>query len=86
MNYLNNEIYFAIFSQQADFTTGPISTVNHGLKSLRYLVPKIWNIIPPDIRNSENTEEFARKIKYWSPKNCPSKLLLNYINRIGYVN
>ena len=48
---------------QTDFTAGPISTVNNGLKSRRYLGPKIWNIILPDIRNSKNTEEFTRKIK-----------------------
>ena len=40
------------FRSQVDFTTGPISTVNNGLKSLRYLGRKIWNIIPLDIRNS----------------------------------
>ena len=28
---------------QTDFTTGPISTVNNGLKSLRYLEPDIRN-------------------------------------------
>ena len=44
-----------------DFTTGPICNVNNGLKSLKYLGPKLWNIIPPDIRNSGNTEEFAKK-------------------------
>ena len=37
---------------QTDFTTGSISTVNNGLKSLTYLGPRIWNIIPPDIRNT----------------------------------
>ena len=48
---------------QTDFATGPISFVNNGLKSLRYLGPKIWSIISPDIRNFGNTEEFTRKIK-----------------------
>ena len=48
---------------ETDFTTGSIGTVNNGLKSLRYLGPEIWNIIPPDIRNSGNIEEFTRKIK-----------------------
>ena len=61
----------------ADFTTGPISTVNYGLKKLRCLGPKVWIIIPPDIRNSETTEEFTRKIKCWVNKNCPCKLCLN---------
>ena len=46
---------------QIGFTTGPISIVNNGLKSLRYLGHKMWNIIPPDIRNSRNIKEFTRK-------------------------
>ena len=62
MNYLSNKIYSTIFNQQADFTAVPISTVNHGLRSLRYLGPKIENVIPPDIRNSGNIPEFTRKL------------------------
>ena len=46
---------------QIGFTTRPISIVNNGLKSLRYLGHKMWNIIPPDIRNSRNIKEFTRK-------------------------
>ena len=71
---------------QTKFTAGPISIVKNGLKSLRYLGPKIWNIIPTDIRNSGNTEEFTRKIKCWTPNNCPCKLCLNYIHHVGYAN
>ena len=48
MNEYTIEIYSTIFDHQTDFTIGPIS--NNGLKSLRHLGPKIWNIIPPDIR------------------------------------
>ena len=68
---------------QTDFTTEPISNVNNSLKSLRYLEPKIWNIMPPDTRNSGNTEEFTRKIKRWTFKNCPC---LNHIHYVGYVS
>ena len=28
----------------------------------KYLGPKIWNIIPPDIRNCGNIKEFTRKL------------------------
>ena len=79
-NIINNLL------SQTVFTARPISTVNNGLNSLRYLGPKIWNIIPPGIRNSANIEEFMRKIKYWTPKNCPCRLCLNYIHYVGYVN
>ena len=48
MNEYTIEIYSTIFDHQTDFTIGPIC--NNGLKSLRYLGPKIWNIITPDIR------------------------------------
>ena len=71
-NNISNHIMNELFEQrniiynlrsQTDFTTGPISTVNNGLKNIRYLGPKIWNNIPLDIRNSGNIEEFTRKIK-----------------------
>ena len=55
-----NLIY--ILRSQTDFTTGPISTVNNGLKSYRYLGPQIWNIIPPNIRNSGNIENSRKKL------------------------
>ena len=48
---------------QTDFKQGPVSTVNYGLKSLIYLAPKIWNIIPLEIRNSSSLTEFITNIK-----------------------
>ena len=90
-NYIINELFeqrniLYNLRPQADFTTGPTGTINNGLKSLRYLKPKILNIIPPDIRNSGNIEEFTRKIKCWIPKYCSCRLRLNYIHHVGYVN
>ena len=43
-------------------------------------------MIPPDIKNSGKTEEFARTIKCWTPKNWPCMSCLNYIHHVGYVN
>ena len=34
-------------------------------KSLRVLGPKIWNILPPHIKNAENLSAFKRLIKTW---------------------
>ena len=71
---------------QINFTAGPISSANTGQKSLRYLGPKICNIMPTDSRNSGNIEECTRKIKSQIPNNCSCKLCLNYIHHVGYVN
>ena len=48
---------------QTDFKQCPVNTVNYGLKSLRYLAPKIWDIIPIEIRNSGSLAEFITNIK-----------------------
>ena len=59
---------------QTDFKQGPVNTLNYGLKSLRYLAPKIWKIIPLEIRNSSSITEFITNIKSWIPKHCPRTL------------
>ena len=71
------------FRSQTDFTTGSITTVNNGLKSLKYLGPKIWNIIPLDIRNSENMEKSMRKIKCWTSEDCLVRYVLITSIRLG---
>ena len=52
---------------QTDFKQGPVNKVNYGLKSLRYLAPKIWNIIPLEIRNSSSPAKLITNIKSWIP-------------------
>ena len=70
---------------QTDFKQGPVNTVNYGLKSLRYLAPKIWNIIPLQIRNSGSLTEFITNIKSWIPKHCPCILRRIYIHHVSYI-
>ena len=70
--YLMSEIFILRnidynLRSQTDFKQGPVNTVNYGLKSLRYLVLKIWNIIPLAIRSSGSLTEFIASIKSWVP-------------------
>ena len=71
---------------QTDFKQGPVNTVNYGLKSLRYLAPKIWDIIPLEIRNAGSLTEFITNIKSWIPKHCPCTLCRIYIHHVGYID
>ena len=34
-----------------------MKSVNYDLKALRYFGPKIWNILPSDIKNSRTLKE-----------------------------
>ena len=62
---------------QTNFKQGPVNTVNYGLKSLKHLAPKIWDIIPL---------EFITNIKSWIPKHCPCTLCRIYIQHVGYID
>ena len=39
------------------------SPVKFGSRNLRVLVPKIWNSLPPHVKNAENLFAFKRKME-----------------------
>ena len=53
-------------------------TVRYGLESLRSFGPKIWNILPNNIKSSINLSVFKKRIKSWVPINCPCKLCVDF--------
>ena len=71
------------FCSQTDFSLGAVYTTNYGLQWLRYFAPKIWNMIPADIRNVKNISEFTLKIKSWIPDACPFILSWPYTCQVG---
>ena len=59
---------------QPDFQLGSVKTVNCGLIALRYLGPKIWNIVPFEINNSETPAQFKMKMESWKPTHSSCNL------------
>ena len=57
----------------------------YGIQSLGYLGPKIWNIVPKELRQIDTIEKFKIDIKKWNPKGCPCKLCKTYLYGVGYV-
>ena len=71
---------------QSDFAMTNVNTVNFGIKSMSFFGPKIWNIIPKEIRDLENLEHFKNKIKKWIPDKCPCHICRNYIQNVGFID
>ena len=46
-------------------------TVAYGTGSLSVLGPKIWDLVPSDIKESPSLGSFKSKIKKWTPTDCP---------------
>ena len=62
-----------------------VNSVYNGTESLSFLGPKIWNLVPEEIKTSETVDIFKNKIKKWIPENCPCRLCRVYIQNVGFV-
>ena len=62
-----------------------IKTVNYGKETISYLAPKIWELIPEEIRNSCSLTTFKGHIKTRIPINCPCRLCKEYIPNLSYL-
>ena len=67
------------------FSVRQVHSVYHGTESLSFLGPKIWELVPEDIKQSESLEIFKNKIKKWVPLKCPCRLCRIYLQNIGFI-
>ena len=51
-----------------------INTVHYGAESLSFLGPKIWEMRPLDLKNSDSLDSFKSGIKNWRPQECHCRL------------
>ena len=59
--------------------------VNYGLETLRSLGPKVWDMLPIDLKNNPSLAVFKTKIKKWIPHNCPCRLCKIFVPQLGYL-
>ena len=62
-----------------------IKTVHYALQSVRYLGPKIWELVPNNIKCSNSSSKFKKFIKSWKPETCPCRLCNTYIAQAGFI-
>ena len=61
-------------------------TVNYGIETIRYRGPKVWVLLPSDIKESDSLSSFKVNIKKWKPQGCTCRLCKTYIHDLGFVN
>ena len=93
-NHLSPEILNEIFSfnnqpyylrTKSDFQRENVSTVSYGTESLSFIAPKIWSLIPEDIKKAPTLEIFKQNIKNWKTNECPCRLCKTYIAQVGFI-
>ena len=70
---------------QPELTVRPMKTVHYGLNYLAYLGPRIWELLPNNLKRLESVEAFKSKIKGWIPENCPCRTCKPYIYQVGFI-
>ena len=68
-----------------DFITKNVRTVHNGTETLSYLGPKIWLLIPNEIKELKSLNKFKQKIKKWKPNKCPCRLCKVYVSGVGFI-
>ena len=70
---------------QTDFVRDCVNTRRHGLNSLSYFAPKVWDMIPLEIKNINYLQKFKTEIRKWAPENCSCYLFRQYVQNLGFV-
>ena len=71
--------------KSSTFYSRPVRTVLHGTESLSHLGPKIWELVPSEMKNLSSLTAFKKAIKQWKPHPCPCRLCRTYIYQVGFV-
>ena len=73
------------FRKNLKFEEGKVKCVYYGAEAISFIGPKIWEVVPSNINDSENLNIFKSNIKSWKPENCPCRLYRLYIGNIGFI-
>ena len=72
------------FRQNRDFRIRSVKSVYHGSESISYLGPKIWEIVPAKIKETNSLNSFKIEICKWVPQSCLCRLCKQYISGVGF--
>ena len=67
------------------FEKRKVHSVYHGTESLLFLGPKIWDLVPVELKQSETLYSFKLKIRNWVPFECPCRICKTYIQQVGFL-
>ena len=66
------------------FKTRNVQKVSYGTETLAHLGPKIWLMIPAEMKRF-SLSIFTKKIRKWKPDTCPCRLCKLYVKGLGFV-
>ena len=69
---------------QTDFVRDSVNTGRYGLNSLSCFAPKVWDMIPLEIKNINSLQRFKTEIRKRGPENCSCYLCRPYLQNLAF--
>ena len=90
MSELTKEIFIhdeniKLNRQTPYFRSREINSVFNGSESLSFLGPKIWELLPSEIKEVVDLSTFKEDIKHWKPTSCPCRNCRTYVDVVGFL-
>ena len=67
------------------FQVTNVNTVFHGTETITFRGPKVWGMVPENMKISASLREFKCKIKNGEPKGCICRLCKLFIKDLGFI-
>ena len=74
----------ARYPRRNAFKTFNVKTVSWGTETLAHIGPKIWTVVPNDIKKF-SLSLFTKKIRKWQPDKCPCRMCKTYVHNLGFA-
>ena len=71
--------------QNSQFSRTRVNTVYHGTESISNLGPKIWDLVPSNLKEISELDKFKKAIKQWKPEDCPCRLCKVFVQNVGFL-
>ena len=75
-----------VYPWQNIFQTFNVKTVAWGTESLYHLGPRIWTIVPLELKKLQKFSEFKKAIRLWKPVGCPCRICKFYLGGVGFID
>ena len=83
--FRGQDIFYNLRSN-SNFAVSNVKSAFQGSESIFYLGPKIWDIVPLEVKELTSLNAFKKGIKKWQPKNCPCRLCKQYVSNLGFIS
>ena len=75
-----------ILRNEKQFHIPNVNKTYKGEESLKAFAPRIWKLVPDELKDIKTIDKFKAEIKKWQPTECPCRLCKDYVAGIGFVN